>query len=277
MSAHAPQNPLVDSIIAKMLAHRCVSDVPADAEAERRKRMYTMLRHSQRFRRMQVAEANLAWRTALGDPAGDGGRLRQCNGAAVAEPGTMASTHGLAARDGDSGDVDSRCRRLDDMLSAAACEIDIPSALADSDCDDANWDAGTQEQRPVACGFEQHSGRLNADSHISTQSSDSGEQLCDAAAALSLADSDPSRTTRPATRTRPETPKSSTPPRRVSFAKQLVTLSVSSASFESDLTDTSASTCVGEDATCASREAFEHEAVVSQQSSGGIHTHGCSG
>ncbi|KAJ3319503.1 hypothetical protein HDU76_000522 [Blyttiomyces sp. JEL0837] len=51
-----------DPIIAKMLSQRtAMTDVPEDAEAERRKRMYIMLRWSHHYKKMQVQNANEKW------------------------------------------------------------------------------------------------------------------------------------------------------------------------------------------------------------------------
>ncbi len=51
-----------DPIIQKLLANRqCMTDVSEAEELERQKRMYVMLRHSRKYKKLQVEQANDLW------------------------------------------------------------------------------------------------------------------------------------------------------------------------------------------------------------------------
>ncbi|KAJ3194997.1 hypothetical protein HK101_001383 [Irineochytrium annulatum] len=65
-----------DPIIAKMLEHRVVmTDVDPEAERERQKRMYNMMRHTPKYKRLQVAGANSRWMDDSATEAAGGGVL----------------------------------------------------------------------------------------------------------------------------------------------------------------------------------------------------------
>ncbi|KAH6575294.1 hypothetical protein BASA50_003497 [Batrachochytrium salamandrivorans] len=60
-STPAASNLRTEDIIARMLAGRYVTDVTPEADLERQKRMFGMLRYSNRFRRLQMEDANRHW------------------------------------------------------------------------------------------------------------------------------------------------------------------------------------------------------------------------
>ncbi|KAI9004419.1 hypothetical protein DFJ74DRAFT_412925 [Hyaloraphidium curvatum] len=64
-SVSCPDPHTNDPIIQEMLANRSVDDVPPEFEAERRRRMYNMLRHSKHYKKLQVARANDTWDKSL--------------------------------------------------------------------------------------------------------------------------------------------------------------------------------------------------------------------
>ena len=80
MSGATAVNTMEDPIIFQLLEKRSkMTDVDEEAEAERQRRMYIMLRHSRRYKKLQVANANNRWDADLDllhaenpDPEGHG-------------------------------------------------------------------------------------------------------------------------------------------------------------------------------------------------------------
>ncbi|KAI8828142.1 hypothetical protein BJ741DRAFT_627197 [Chytriomyces cf. hyalinus JEL632] len=131
-----------DPIISQMLQHRPVmDDVPPDAEEERRRRMFVMLRWSNRYKKLQVEDANAKWVQDDDDDDDDDGQQQ-----GTAQDPFSALESGPASLSSGSSNHEisqqSSCIQLDDLDL-----LDLE--MASSSSSDAGDDDDTDEPELV--------------------------------------------------------------------------------------------------------------------------------
>ncbi|KAJ3403182.1 hypothetical protein HDU80_004414 [Chytriomyces hyalinus] len=122
-----------DPIISQMLQHRpAMDDVPPDAEEERRRRMFVMLRWSNRYKKLQVEDANAKWLEQGEDGDNDQQRTaEQQDPFAALEPShapRRPSKHDISQQQQQSSSI-----QLDDI---DLLDLEMASSSSSSDADD---------------------------------------------------------------------------------------------------------------------------------------------
>ncbi|KAJ3087174.1 hypothetical protein HK102_011670 [Quaeritorhiza haematococci] len=115
---HAFEDPILQKLLSK---RQKMMDVSEDAEMERQRRMYNMLRHSHHYKKLQVEDANARWGSAMADlELALAGGVDDGSGtsASVAEKRGAEGVGEVMAITGTDGGVDAI--DLEDLALAAA-------------------------------------------------------------------------------------------------------------------------------------------------------------